>query len=351
VLKPSPRPDPIYVIGDSHAIVYNLRLYTSDDGRQFLFESLYVPGFCAASCEAAEGELSPLISGALVRAGLLVDVDGRNEALHRTQDPHWVHSAVIEGRQRTDPAIVVSMGGLDVMHYGAGPSEVDDIALPDSLVERIGPLSGAPLDGAVPFDEAVSRITEYLRPLADALRELQRHGFKRIALMSLVPPTPLDRAYRAVRIGLGLEVTPSNAAIAWRYKLFVVANIVLARIAAQTGVTFIDRWPDQIRDGVALPGLLSDWTHLSDWAANATALALIGHFHESASTPQEPRSNYQVYVEDPGGTDGLREYTVADEDFVAMRDAPGDAMVLLHDVNERTECWVNRARIVRALRC
>jgi hypothetical protein len=350
-LKPSPRPDPIYVIGDSHSIVYNLRLYASDSGRHFLLQSLYVPGFCAASCEAPDGELSPAISGVLARAGLLVDVGGRNEPLHRTQDPHWVHSSVIEGRPRTDPVLVLSVGGLDIMHFGAGPAGVDDVALPESLVERIGPLSGSPLDGAVPFDEAVRRFGEFMQPVAQALQALQRLGFKRLGLISIAPPTPLDRAYRAVRTGLGLEVTPSNAAISWRYKIFIVANTVLARIAAETGVTFIDRWRDQVRDGVALPGLLSDWTHLSDWAANATALAIIGHFYESPAAPQDPPSNYQVYVEDPGAADGLREYTVVDEDFVALRDAPGDAMVLLHDINERTESWVNRARIVRALRC
>src|ERR1700676_267896 len=137
-LRPSTRPEPIYVLGDSHAMAFNLRLYAGDDGRRFLFQTLYTPGIVAAACAGKNGDLSPAIATALAGAGLLVDVAGHREPLHRTLDPHWRHLAVVEGRPRTDPAIVLSVGALDMGHFGAGLSDVEDFALPASLVEGTG---------------------------------------------------------------------------------------------------------------------------------------------------------------------------------------------------------------------
>ena len=350
VLKPMARPECIYVLGDSHSLPYHMRLYSGADGRQIVFQALYSPGFAAELCVGTHGELAPAIAGALTRGGLLVDVDGRAEALHRTHDGHWQHCCVVGGRPRTDPAIVLSVGGLDAAHFGSGPSDVDDIALPEALVQRTGPLSAAPLPGAVPFDEAVRLLAEHMEPVAQAIRDLAWHGFRRVALLSVVPPTARDSAYRVLRTNLGLPVNQSNVATACRYKYAMVANVVLSRIAAETGVAFINRWNDQVCDGLVLPGLLTDWVHLSDWATDASARAIIEHFHGATVAAEGPPAYYQMYVEDPGAPGGVREHTITEATFAAVKEAPGDAFVPLHDVNELTTSWVNRARIVRAVR-
>jgi hypothetical protein len=341
------RPDPIYVLGDSHAMEFNLRMYAGGDGRHYLFQSLYAPGLVAESCAGTDGELAPALATALSRAGLLVDVDGRREPLHRTQSPHWRHISVVEGRAPADPNIVVSIGGLDIVHFGVGLAHVDDLALPAPVVEPTGPLSGPPLPGAMPFDDAVDLFARQMAPLAQGLRDLQRLGFERLALLSLAPPTPHDGAFRAVRTALGLAATPSHGTLAFRTKFALVANTVLARIAAETGVTFIDRWNDQVRNGQALPGLLNDWQHLSNWAADATALAILERVRRAPVARAGAPTYYQVYVEDPGVSGRLREFTVSQADFEAINDARADAFVMLHDVNELSKCWVSRARIVR----
>jgi hypothetical protein len=346
--KPSVRPESIYVMGDSHALTYNLRLYTTDDDRQFLFQSLYA-GLSAPLCAGGDGELSPAFAAALVRAGLLVSVGDRFEALHRTADPQSCFLAQAEDHPRVDPPIILSVGGLDAVHFFVSLSEIDDIALPPSLVEPAGPLSGPPREKSMPFDEAVSLFADRMRPVAQGLRELQHHGFNRLALLSLAPPTPNDEAFRATRTNLGLTETPSHATLSWRSKCGLVANAVLASIAAETGVLFVDRWSDQVRNGVALPGLLDDWMHLSTWASDATALAIIRCFDGAPALPQSPRAHYQVYVEDPSVATGIREHTIDHADFTALKDAPGDAFVLLNDINELTRSWVSRARIVRVV--
>lgn len=344
--KPSVRPESIYVVGDSHSLAYNLRLYTTGDDRQFLFQSLYA-GLSASVCAGSDGELSPALAAPLSRAGLLVKVDGRYEAFHRTEDPQSRLFAQMEDRPRVDPPIVLSIGGLDVMHFGVSLSKIDDIALPPALTESTGPLSEPALFEAMPFDDAVLIFSDRMLPLAQGLRELQHHGFTRLALLSLAPPTPNDEAFRAMRATLGLTETASHATLSWRSKCALVANAVLASIARETGVLFVDRWSDQVRNGVALPGLLDDWMHLSTWASDATALAIIDRFGGAPVVPQSPPANYQVYFEDPSVPGGIREHTIDHADFTALRDARGDALVPLNDINELTRMWVNRARVVR----
>jgi hypothetical protein len=346
--KPSIRPESIYVLGDSHAMTYNLRLYTTGDERQVLFQSFYA-GLSTPFCAAAEEQLSTAIRASLAHAGLLVKVGDRYEALHRTEDRLSMFFAQMEDRPRVDPAVVLSIGGLDIVHFGVGLAQIDDIALPPALAEAEGPLSAPTLPEAMPFDEAVELFSNQMQPLKQALCDLRQHGFERLALLSLAPPTPNDDAFRAARANLGLSETPSHATLSWRTKCAMVANTVLSSIARDTGVLFIDRWSDQVRNSVALPGLLDDWMHLSTWASDATALAIIERFDGVPSRPQAPPPNYQVYVEDPTVASGIREHTIDHADFMALKDAPGDAFVILNDVNELTRSWVNRARIARVV--
>jgi hypothetical protein len=329
------RPTPIYVLGDSHAAEFNLRLYDADEQHRYLFLSAYAPGFAAAKFAGPDGAIAPVLAG------------GVAEPFHRTSDPHWSHFALVEDRPRTEPPIVVSIGGLDIVHFGVGLREVDDIALPPELVEPSGPLGGEPLPGALPFEDAVSGFAEWMQPVARGLRDLREHGFERLALLSLAPPTPHDDAFRAVRANLNLPETPSHATLAWRSKCALVANAVLARVASEAGIAFIDRWRDQVRGGVALPGMFTDWMHLSAWAVDATAAAIIAWAERSSTAaPPAPPAFYQVFVEDGRALHGVREYTVAESDFVALRGAPADAFVVLNDVNERSTTWVNASRIV-----
>ncbi|MDP9111292.1 MAG: hypothetical protein M3M96_06650 [Candidatus Eremiobacteraeota bacterium] len=129
----------------------------------------------------------------------------------------------------------------------------------------------------------------------------------------------------------------------------MVANTVLSSIARDTDVLLVDRWSDQVRNCVALPGLLDDWMHLSTWASDATALAIIERFDGLPSGPQSPPANYQVDVEDPSVAGGMREHTIDHPDFMALKDASGDAFVLLNDVTDLTRSWVSRARIARVV--
>jgi hypothetical protein len=337
----------VYVLGDSHAAEFNLRLYDADDERRYLFLSAYAPGLAAASFAGPDGELGRAVAGALTRAGLLVKSGGVAQPFHRSADPHWSHIALVEDRPRTEPPIVVSIGGLDIVHFGVGLRDADDIALPPELVEPSGPLGDEPLPGALAFEDAVGRFAERMQPVARGLRDLRDHGFERLALLSLAPPTPHDDAFRAVRANLNLAEKPSHATLAWRSKCALVANTVLAHIASEAGVAFIDRWRDQVRGGVALPGMFTDWMHLTAWAVDATASAIIAWVEQSSAGAQSPPPFYQVFVEDPRAPGGVHEYTVGESDFLALRGAPADAFVVLNDVNERSTTWVNVSRIVR----
>jgi hypothetical protein len=340
----------VYVLGDSHAVAFDLRFFARQEDRPYLFQALYAPGLNAANCAGDGGELAPAIAAALARGGLLVETGGRLQPRHRSEDAVVRHLAALSGRPHDEPpAIAISIGGLDIVHFGVSLTDVDDVALPASLMERSGPLSAPPLDGALPFDDAVRAFAERMQPLGQALRELRAHGFERLALLSLAPPTPHDDAFRNARASLQLPEKASHATLAWRTKLALVANAVLRAIADAEGVVFVDRWSAQVRDGVALPGLLADRMHLNDWAADATALAIVEHLFGTTVPRAEVPVCYQVIVEDAGAPGGIGQHTIAEDDFTALRAAQRDALVRLHDVNEATTTWVERARIVRVV--
>ncbi|MDP9111291.1 MAG: hypothetical protein M3M96_06645 [Candidatus Eremiobacteraeota bacterium] len=189
-----------------------MRLYTTGDDRQVLFQSFY-SGLSASFSAGSEGQLSPALTAALVRAGLLVKVGDRYEALHRTEERQWIIFAQMEDRPRVDPAIVLSTGGLDMVHFGVSLAQIDDIALPPALAEAEGPLSAPALPETMPFDDAVLLFSDRMQPVKQALRGLRQHGFERLALLSLAPPTPNDDAFRAMRGNLGLTETPSHATL------------------------------------------------------------------------------------------------------------------------------------------
>jgi hypothetical protein len=338
----------VYILGDSHAVAFDLRFFAGQGNRPYLFQAVYAPGLNSANCAGDDGELSPLIASALEQRGLLVESGGRLRARHRSDDAVVRHLTALSGRPHDEaPAVAISIGGLDIVHFGVALTDVDDVAMPESLAERDGPLSLPALAGALPFDDAVRAFAERMQPLAQALRDLRSHGFERLALLSLAPPTPRDDAFRNARASLQLPEKPSHATLAWRTKLALVANTVLRTIADETGVVFVDRWSAQVRDGVALPGLLADRMHLSDWAADATALAVIEQLFGVAVPRAERPVCYQAFVEDAGAPGGVRQHTIAEDDFTALRAAPRDALVRLHDLNEAMTTWVERARIAR----
>jgi hypothetical protein len=270
-----PRATPIYVIGDSHAAAYDDRLVWMGKGidRAFVFRALYCPALRASACLDDLGRLAQPVRAAMRFANLLVHTGDWFEAFHRTADPHWQAFAGAENRwPRQDPAIVFSVGALDVLDAVVSWPH-DDAQPPGGL-----PAADAgrwPLTDAAAAAQTAAYVRERVEPLANALAQLRKLGFGNLALMSVVPPTRSDGAFRAIVARQDIVLGKRAQWLALRYKLLLHVNEALRAIANRTGARYVDRWQDQTEGGLVRRDVLNDNVHLTDAAADDSAAAIV----------------------------------------------------------------------------
>jgi hypothetical protein len=273
------RPRRIYVVGDSHALIYADRTVTDRAGTSAVtFTALHCRDTAASTCVGPDGRLAPGVRRALAEARLVVEDGDRIEALHRTTVPAWRYLAVAEDRAREDPALVFAFGGLDAFHLGAR-LPADTIRVPAELRGDAPAGLYATPPGSMPFAEALMIGSRELRPFADLLYGLRALGFGRMALLSVPPPTANDDAFRAAVANVQLDWSEPKLRLPFRHQIIRVVNEALRGLAAELGIPFVDRWADQVVRGVAAPGLLHDWLHIGSRPANETAAVLADLFY------------------------------------------------------------------------
>lgn len=275
-----PRATPVYVLGDSHAAIFadRLVLVTGAAPRTFVLRTLYAPGLRGSTVLDEHGGLAQPLRAALRFGHLLVNAGGNLEPYHRTSDKHWLGLAAAELRKRKDPALVLTVGGLDV--YDAAVSwPYDDIAPPENMAPADAARWGEP-DPVGTFEMA-AWFRQRFAPLAGALAQLRTMGFERLALLSIVPPVTSDYAFRTITAAQGIRVRRTNR-MGLRYKLVLHANQTLQAVAREAGVLYVDRWAAHTADGLVRPGLLGDNIHLGDAAADESAGAIVSAMFDAA---------------------------------------------------------------------
>ena len=256
-------PSPIYVIGESHTLIFRNLLFRASGGEQ-LFQTRirYLPhvlaqNFCDPAVRAYHQDLLEAFRAEeLLRADL--------SPAHHSLDGATISGAWMEKRAIVAPALVLCIGDLDIHHLLTQFADYD-FELPDDVhygVDRARrPVAYATIRG---------QMEKLLSPFTEGLRLLRAFGFTRMMVHCVPPRTPDDAAT--------LRWTKVHKSV--RAKLTVIANQILARECAAIGIPFIDVWPELCKDGYLLPEFDLDGTHLTVAAAQISLDKIVASLHQ-----------------------------------------------------------------------
>lgn len=279
VYRMAVRPRSAYVLGDSQSLAYDDRVYSAavPSGGSYVFRTIYCPGLSASGFADAGGTLGPLVRTKMTAAGLLVDVrDGAIEATHATADANTRAVAAAGLRPRNEPLLALSCGGFDAAILMAS-LERDDVTLPSDLPREFAAnaslLTSSP--DALDAEAALRCVSAQTAPLRDGLRALRALGFNNLAVLSIPPPSMVDKPLQDIIRNLGRRLNAARSRAPYRYKIVLLINYQLRRMCQEEGVLFVNRWNDQTHHGIAKQYLLHDGYHLVDREVDASARALL----------------------------------------------------------------------------
>lgn len=279
VYRMAVRPRPAYVLGDSQSLAFDDRVYSAavPSGGSYVFRTIYCPGLSANAFAEADGSLAPLVRTKMCAAGLLVELrDGAIEAAHATVDVNTRAVAAAGLRPRHEPLLALSCGGFDAAVLMANLDR-DDVALPADLPREFAAngsfLTSSP--DALDADTALRCVSVQLAPFRYGLRALRALGFSNLAVLSIPPPSLVDKPLQDIIKNLGRRLNAARSRASYRYKVVLLINYQLGRMCREEGVLFVNRWNEQTQHGIAKQHLLHDGYHLVDREVDASARALL----------------------------------------------------------------------------
>jgi len=252
--------EPIYVIGDSHALPYrNLMFRESWTGSWASVHAKYVSGLTAHDFfEPSSGDFHPAVIEFLEFEGLVRN--GKATHLSSDEVDFSIHRA--SGKAVTPPLLLFTMGCIDVR--GAILPVLRDTHdfVPNFETEL--PLLDRPL---IPWDVIDSMIRQRVDPMIAGLQQLMNAGFNRLYVQLVVPPTRDEARAKQLQ---GYE-TP----VSIRTKLVMAFNRYLENECKRIGVKTISLWPSLTEGGYLRPDLEVDGVHVPPKAAKWFVEALI----------------------------------------------------------------------------
>ena len=190
--------------------------------------------------------------------------------------PHLQWQKIARRRFSRPPLIVLTLGSYDIFKaIDAFPG--DDFHMPAHVpIHPLAPsLVPATLPGAVSVDVATTWALGRAKPLQEAFRHLRALGFARLAMLSVLPP-PVDDGFMAAAVGkLGGDASSPRLRTAFRYKIALLLNGLIAEVCGAEDVPFLDCWPLLTRDGLQSSAMFQDKVHLNDRGVEEVLRALV----------------------------------------------------------------------------
>lgn len=272
------RPTPIYMIGDSHAFIFNDLLFKLEHpSRYIITKSRFIPTLTATDFLDADGGLNEALMQALFMDALVtVDRDPTHLQAAGSVRKYLLESS----RARSVPIIVIFAGSIDL---GAGflrfLGDQYDIALPFDLKG----VAQMPVDRPremIPYRFAVDQVNTLLEPLMRGMQHLRAMGFSNLFLHCMPPPGVDDDPF--------MHFNGFVAPAFLRYKAYLLFNHVLRAYCEKIGVGFVDVWDDVTIDNVLDPQYELDGTHLNRKAALFTVRHVLDTVTRSERAPMLP---------------------------------------------------------------
>ena len=314
-----PQPIPIYMIGESHCVVFTDRIFreTKHLNETFITRAMYLPGISSHDF-VANGQMQRVM-GALAGEHLIVgDPRGGNAPwvpMHAaTNNLHIpsVHSKKPHGV----PVIVVFAGEIALRSIFLRQLGNADFELPFD-VPYLDELPTATTTQIVPFQLVFQLANQVLGPLFEGLTTLHNMGFTSLYLHCVPPPTLDDEEFE--------KINNFFSPVRLRYKSALLFNRIFRDTSAQRGIRFLDIWDQVTLRGRLNPEFHIDGTHLNVKAAYLTLNALLDSMVNDPRPPISSRYEFsyrdaleKAGAEAPPSTTAVEQTCLPEESVKAI---------------------------------
>ncbi len=275
---------PLYFVGDSNTLLYRyLTLDVPDHfARRIVTNCCFVPALSAASI-LENGSLNPAIVAFFAREMVIRFKERyvRYAASESTVvDRTWLQTVMppLQDVYNLDGTLAVTfmIGTIDLGAILANIGTNVDFALDDP--RYVGSAFTGPELPIVPAATVRNMIERHFAPFGIALAQMREMGFDEVYVHSLHPPTTDDALYFRARQVM------SSAKL--RYKVAILINRTLEKLARENGARFLDMWPKTVVGGVVDPRLELDGDHLNRGAVDLTLHALLNDLVAADGLPK-----------------------------------------------------------------
>lgn len=265
------QPTPIYMIGDSHCLIFrDLLIHENKHYKQsFITKAKYCSALTASQFLNEEGQLNPQVMQALSSESLL---DETLFAFHFSQTEFTQNVSIATDKPTNDPLIVFFCGDVDLRsQFLKQLGENADFVLP---FEVVGLDEFEPIENPrnIPFALVGELANKMLKPFFEGLIKLKNTGFFRIYLHSIPPQTLDEEAYERINGYFSPALL--------RYKSTLLFNYLLENFCKHKAFNFLDLWPEVTFKNKLEPRYHLDHVHLNKKAAMLTLTKLLEHQSE-----------------------------------------------------------------------
>lgn len=283
------RPFPLYMIGDSHSLIFKDLLFKDNQLNQyFITRDRYCPGVVAQNFTDAKRELHHSLQHMLYAEKLLVPYEKGMKPLHSHTSEYAEDLTRAMESHRSEPHLVIFAGELDLRHIFLKQFTLQqDFVLPPDIAVKCSALHTLPSPSnpeIVVYDLVLKLASQILDPLFTGIKQLKAMGFKQLYLHSVPPPTLDDQRFQ--------QVNQFYCSALMRYKSALLFNHLIQKCCQQETIEFIDLWPDVTIDGILSQQFSLDGIHLNKAAAFITVEKVIHALKINHQNTQAARRLY-----------------------------------------------------------
>ena len=262
------KPRSIFVIGDSHSLIYTDVLVSNNNGideQFYLFKVKYIGGLIASKFVSDNGSLDQNVVNAMLNFGLLKP-DAQRGLVARHKTPALNSSETYENKYGSaDPVILFSVGELDIRNNILKQlADNFDFTIPNfnffEFPNKIKP-------ALISYDLVKNLYEQISEPLLKGLIGLRNLGFDNTFLLLPPPSPPNDDTFFALN-----EFTCSANL---RTKVHYSFNQHLKEKLSRFALKYIDIWNFVTTNNVLNEDYLLDSCHLNSKASKIVIGELI----------------------------------------------------------------------------
>lgn len=253
-------PQPLYMIGDSHCLIFRDLLFAAPTGQQtFITRAKYCPGLAAHNMVDGQGQLNTTLLHALYTELLLLPNGDGLIPRHLATTTYAEDFSMAIDQPRISPPLVFFLGELDLRAIFLKKWDPgSDFHLPPRLADANGHLEvlpALPKGPIVPLQLVTEFALQLLQPFLIGLGQLKRLGFEQLFVTALPPQTIDDREYEKHN----QYACPAKL----RYKALLYFNCLLAELCTGHGIAFLNTWPHLTHQDIFDARFYLDGQHLN----------------------------------------------------------------------------------------